>query len=80
MKYEHLDAVISRYFVRYPSSLSGQQVSVVHLVCEDGNDKEHARREIPFTDFPMPVDMKNHATLGLGGLAKKKELRFHVTP
>jgi hypothetical protein len=55
LKYEHLDAVISRYFVRYPSSLSGQQVSVVHLVCEDGNGKEHARQEIPFTDFPMPA-------------------------
>ena len=33
------------------------------MVYEDGNDKEHARQEIPYTDFPPGL---NHALCLLG--------------
>jgi len=39
------------WFVQVRMIVQRQQTTMIY---EDGNGKEHARQEIPFTDFPMP--------------------------
>ena len=53
-----IDAAISHlleigtadWFVLVRTEVSGSQATMIY---EDGNDHEHARQEIPYTDFPL---------------------------
>ena len=38
------------WFVQVRMTLDGNRATMIY---EDGNGKEHARQEIPFTDFPL---------------------------
>ncbi len=39
------------WFVQVRMTVNDNRATMIY---EDGNGKEHARQEIPFTDFPMP--------------------------
>ena len=40
------------WFVQVRMTVNDNRATMIY---EDGNGKEHARQEIPFTDFPMPA-------------------------
>ena len=44
------DIGIEDWFVLVRMNLNGSRAKMIY---EDGNGKEHARQEIPFTDFPL---------------------------
>ena len=47
----HLTEIGTEYwFVQVRMTLDGNRATMIY---EDGNGKEHARQEIPFTDFPL---------------------------
>jgi hypothetical protein len=49
----HLSEIgTSDWFVQIKVTVKESRVTMIY---DDGNGKEHARQEIPYTDFPLPM-------------------------